>query len=169
MKYLRLPVAAAMILPLVCSNTYAAERVGAAKLAGSWTLVLVDNILPNGERVHLYGPDPQGFLTFDENGRYALQIYRANRSRFAANDKSEATPDENSAAVQGSNSHFGSYAIDDIDRTIVFYIEHASFPNWEGTEQMRSFSVIGDHLKYTMPTPTSGGSAVGEVEWKRAR
>jgi lysophospholipase L1-like esterase len=137
-------------------------------LVGTWTLVLVDNVRPDGSRVHLYGPSPSGLLMFDAAGHYGLQIVSAGRPPFAANDKSRGSADEYQAAVQGSNSHFGTYAVDRTKRTITFRIEHASFPNWEGTEQTRPFTLLGDHLKYTVPAPTTGGGAVGEVEWRRA-
>jgi lysophospholipase L1-like esterase len=137
-------------------------------LVGTWTLVLVDNVRPDGSRIHLYGPRPSGLLMFDAGGRYGLQIVSAGRPPFAANDKSRGTADEYQAAVQGSNAHFGTYAVDEAKGTITFRIEHASFPNWEGTEQSRSFSLVGDRLKYTVPAPTTGGGAVGEVEWQRA-
>jgi lysophospholipase L1-like esterase len=147
----------------------APERPAAANpLVGTWTLVLVDNLLPDGSRVHLYGPQPSGLLMFDDGGRYGLQIVSAGRPAFAANDKSRGTADEYRAAVQGSNAHFGTYAIDQAEGTITFRIEHASFPNWEGTQQKRSFRLAGDRLKYTVPAPTTGGGAVGEVEWRRA-
>ena len=136
-------------------------------VVGTWTLVLVDNVLPDGTRVHLYGDNPQGILTFDAEGRYALQIYRAGRAKFASGDKSKGSPEENSAAVLGSNAHFGRYVAH--DDTIIFLIEHASFPNWEGTEQKRAFTISGDELTYTVPTPTSGGTAIGEVKWKRQK
>lgn len=137
-------------------------------LVGTWTLVSVDNVLPDSSRVHLYGPNPSGLLMFDAGGRYSLQIVSAGRPPFAANDKGRGTPAEYQAAVQGSNAHFGTYSINQVERTITFSIEHASFPNWEGTQQKRSFRVAGDRLTYTVPVPTTGPGAIGEVEWRRA-
>jgi hypothetical protein len=145
------------------------SKTRATQLVGTWSLVLVDNVLADGGRIHLYGPDPQGILTFDAEGRYSLQIYRLGRPKLASNDKAKGTPEENSAAVQGANSHFGRYSINETDRTVTFFIDHASFANWEGTQQKRSFTLAADHLKYTVPVPTSGGAATGEVEWERAR
>jgi len=75
---------------------------------------------------------------FDGQGRYSLQIVREDRVRFAANDKSKGTPQEYADAVRGSNAHFGRYTVNAADKTITFHIEHASYPNWEGTEQTRS-------------------------------
>jgi hypothetical protein len=144
------------------------RQAPANPLVGTWHLVLVDNILPDRSRVHLYGPHPSGLLMFDAGGRYSLQIVSEGRPAFAAKDKSKGTADEYRAAVQGSNAHFGSYAIDPAGRTITFHIEHASFPNWEGTEQARPFTLTGDRLTYMVPAPTTGGGAVGEVEWRRA-
>ena len=140
----------------------------AKALAGSsWTLVRVDNILPDGTRIELYGPKPQGLLVFDGNGNYSLQIFSANRPKFAGNDKSKGTPEEYKAAALGSNAHIGKYVFDESGHNLTFNIEHASFPNWDGVVQKRSYSITGDILRYTVPTPTSGAGAIGEVAWQR--
>jgi hypothetical protein len=138
-----------------------------AAIAGTFSLVAVDNILADGSRVHLYGDAPQGILVLDTKGNYALQIFSQGRPRFAAGDKSKGTDEENRDAVKGSNAHFGTYSIDRSAGTITFYINHASFPNWEGTQQKRPFTLIGDVLKYTVPAPTTGGAVTGEVAWNR--
>jgi hypothetical protein len=137
-------------------------------LVGTWTLVRVDNVMPDGTRVQLYGPEPQGLLMFDAQGRYSLQILRQGRARFAAADKAKGTAEEYAQAVQGSNAHFGRYAIDQGTHLLTFHIDHASFPNWEGTQQARRFELDGDTLVYRVPTPTTGDRAVGEVQWRRA-
>ena len=139
------------------------------QLVGTWMLVLVDNVLPDGSRVQPYGANPQGILMFDSNGNYSLQILRAGRAKFASNDKTQGTSEENKALVLGSNSHFGKYSINEVDHTITFHIEHAFFPNWEDTEQKRSFTLAGDEFKYIVPTTTNGAGVTGEVAWKRYR
>jgi hypothetical protein len=136
-------------------------------IAGIYSLIAVDNILADGSRVHLYGDNPQGLLVLDKNGRYALQIFSQGRVKFVANDKSKGTDEENREAVKGSNAHFGTYSVDNTTGIIIFYIDHASFPNWEGTQQKRPFTLVGNVFKYTVPAPTTGAAATGEVEWKR--
>ena len=146
-----------------------ADTGSPVSLVGSWTLVLVDNVQPDGTRVHLYGERPEGLLVLDADGRYSLQIFSADRARFAAGDKAKGTPEEYRAAAQGSNAHFGRYRVD--GSSLIFQIDHASYPNWEGTEQKRPFTLTGDELRYTVPTPTTGtavAGATGEVVWKRA-
>jgi len=138
------------------------------RLVGTWKLKLVDNVLPDGSRIHLYGPDPQGVLVFDAGGRYSLQIMSAERPKFAANDKGKGTAEEYRAAVQGSNCHFGRYAVNENDHTIAFYVEHATFSNWEGTTQILPFQIKGDEYENIVPHPTTGGPGVtGDVVWKR--
>ncbi|MCE9666673.1 lipocalin-like domain-containing protein [Myxococcus stipitatus] len=155
---------------LIPREADAREKSLAAQLVGTWTLVLVDNVLPDGKRVQLYGAEPQGLLMFDGQGRYSLHILRASRPRFASSDKSQGTPEENQATVRGTNSHFGRYSVNEKERTLTFHIDHASFPNWEGTQQRRSFTLTGDALQYTVPAPTTGGTGtVGEVKWRRAK
>ncbi|MEW6346573.1 MAG: lipocalin-like domain-containing protein [Pseudomonadota bacterium] len=148
-------------------SAFAQNADSVPALAGSWTLVRVDNLLPDGTRIHLYGDNPQGMLVFDAHGRYALQMMRGDNRKFASNDRSEATPAEYKAAVTGSNAHFGRYTVNENAHTITFHIDHASFPNWEGTEQIRKIQIDGDTLTYIVPTPTSGAGATGEVQWRR--
>src|SRR5579863_9720127 len=161
------------LMSLLCVALLLTSRAGTqqptAGLVGTWSLVLVDNVLPDGSRVHLYGDDPQGILTFDGDGHYALQILRSGRPKFTAGDKSKGTAEENQAAVLGTNTHFGTYIVNGKEHTITFSIEHAFFPNWEGTKQTRSFTLSGDRFKYIVPTPTTGANVIGEVEWRRAK
>ncbi|NRD48270.1 lipocalin-like domain-containing protein [Corallococcus exiguus] len=155
---------------LISREADAREKSLADQLVGTWTLVLVDNVLPDGRRVQLYGAEPQGLLLFDGQGRYSLHIFRAGRARFASSDKNQGTPEENQSTVRGTNSHFGRYSVNEKERTLTFHIDHASFPNWEGTEQRRTFTLTGDELKYIVPAPTTGGTGtVGEVKWIRAK
>jgi hypothetical protein len=158
-----------LALGLLAGALYAQEPQNAAeRLVGTWTLVAVDNVQADGTKIQPYGPHPDGLLMLDARGRYAVHIFRPGRAKFAANDKSKGTPEENRATVQGTNSHFGRYTVSEAEHVITFQIEHASFPNWEGTEQRRSFVLAGDELKYTVRTTTTGGAEIGEVTWRRA-
>ena len=154
------------ILAFVLSTRIAPAEDAPPAIAGTWTLAVVDNVLPDGTRVHLYGDRPEGLLVLGADGRYSLQIFSADRAKFVAGDKSKGTPEEYRAAVQGSNAHYGRFRVE--GGVLVFQIEHASYPNWEGVEQRRPFTLEGDTLRYTVPAPTTGAGASGEVVWKRA-
>jgi hypothetical protein len=136
------------------------------QIVGTWSYVSVDTVRTDGSREPMYGPDPKGLVIFDSSGRYALVNARSDIPKFASNNRTQGTPEENKAVVQGSIAHFGRYTVNDGDRTITFYIEGSTFPNWSGIEQKRLFTLTGDELKWT--TPASGGGS-GEVVLKRVK
>jgi hypothetical protein len=45
------------------------------------------------------------------------------------------------------------------DKTITFSIATSTFPNWDGADQKRPFTLAGDQLKYTVPAASGGGTA----------
>jgi hypothetical protein len=171
---LRRNVLALAMSPLVVTvvpfaGEAAAQQTAQQQLVGTWSLVLVDNVLPDGSSVHLYGPNPHGIAMFDADGHYSLQIMSDSRPKFAAGDKSRGTAEEYKAAVQGSNCHFGRYTVNDADHTVTLHVENATFSNWEGTDLQWPLALAGSELRLTIPHPTSGGSnATGEVVLRRA-
>lgn len=134
-------------------------------LAGTWTLVAADVLHPDGSRTSDYGAAPKGLLLIDRHGRYSLQLFRAERPRFAAGDKSKGSADEYKAAVTGSSTHFGHLDIDAARHLLTFRIEGASFPNWEGQRQTRTFELKGDVLSYRVPPRPDGNVPVSV--WRR--
>jgi hypothetical protein len=143
------------------------QRSLSEQIAGAWTYVSVDTVRPDGSRVPMYGPNPQGLVIFDGNGYYALVNARGDLPKVASNNRMEGTPEEYKAIVQGSIAHFGRYTINDADKTITFQIQTSTFPNWNGTVQTRPFTLMGDELRWTTPAASGGGS--GEVVLRRAK
>ncbi|MDW3346067.1 lipocalin-like domain-containing protein, partial [Escherichia coli] len=78
-------------------------------------------------------------LFIDADGRYSLQIFDSERRPFATGDKLKATEAEYRAAVLGVSSHFGKVDVDTAKGTLAFHISKSSFPNWEGTDQVRLY------------------------------
>jgi hypothetical protein len=162
------PLRLLIVAVFVFSNSAGAQSAPSSALIGTWTLERVDNINPDGSRVHLYGESPQGVLTFDAAGHYALQIMRADRPRFAANDRLKGSDAEVRALAEGINTHWGRYSIDSSGTMLVFAIDHASFPNWEGQLRPTRFLLATNRLTYSVASPTTGGPGVtGEVVWRR--
>ena len=138
----------------------------AKDLVGTWTLV--SNVTEQGgNKTDTYGPNPKGILTVDANGRYVLAIVRAGLPKVASNNRTTATPEENKAIVQGSLTHFGTLSVNAADKTMTFKIETATFPNFDGTEQKRPFTVTGDELTFTVAAASGGGTVT--AVWKRAK
>jgi len=147
--------------------TQAAGATPDFPLAGTWTLVAADRILPDGTRVRDYGDAPAGLMMIDKQGRYSVQIYRAGRPSFAGGDKKNGTPVEFEAAVLGSSTHYGAIALDSEAHTLTFNIASAAFSNWEGTQQKRSYELNGDELSYRVPARPDGQIPLSV--WRRLR
>ena len=125
-------------------------------LAGSWTLVAADVQHPDGSRTSDYGAKPKGLLLIDGQGHYSLQIFKAERVAFHAGDKAKGTPDEYKSAVMGSSTHYGTLRIEPGRGVLVFHIEGASFPNWEGQEQRRQYELKDGVLSYRVKARPNG-------------
>lgn len=149
------------------SNDVLSQQTLDEQLAGAWTYVAVDTVRTDGSRTPMYGPDPHGLVIFDGHGHYALVNSRADLPKYGSNDRMKGTGDEYKATVQGSIAHFGTYRINEADKTITFHIDTSTYPNWNGVEQRRPFVLSGDNLKWTTPAASGGGS--GEVVLKRAK
>ncbi|WP_341770873.1 lipocalin-like domain-containing protein [Burkholderia ambifaria] len=132
-----------------------------------WTCVSVDTVRPDGSRTPMYGPHPHGLVIFDGHGHYALVNSRSDLPKYVSNDRMKGSAEEYRAVVQGSIAHFGTYVVNEADKTITFHIDASTFPNWNGVEQRRPFVLSGDELRWTTPAASGGGS--GEVVLRRAK
>src|SRR5437879_10785178 len=119
----------------------------------TWTLVSAVTE-QGGNKTDTFGPNPKGILMVDAKGRYVIAFARADLPKVASNNRTTATPEENKAIIGGSLTHFGTLSINAADKTFTFKIETATFPNWNGTEQKRHFTVTGDQLNYTRSAPS---------------
>lgn len=157
-----------ILLGMTISYTDVAAQTEMLKeqVVGTWAYVSVDTVQSDGSRQPMYGTNPQGLAVFDASGHYILMTSRADIARFASANRMEGTPEENKAVVQGMIAHFGTYTVNEADKTITFHVATSSFPNWNGAEQKRPFTISGDQLKWKTPA-SSGGTA--EVVLRRVR
>jgi lipocalin-like protein len=116
------------------------------QLVGAWTLVSSTSKQPD----------------------YSSPTLRADRPKFASNNRLKGTADENKAAVIGGIASFGTYTVDEAKKTYTLKTQGSTYPNLEGTESVRPFSIEADTLNVTNPAPTSGGPA-SQLVYKRAK
>ena len=139
------------------------------QLVGTWTLVSWDQRNADGTTFQQFGASPKGIAFFDAGGHYIITVMRSDRLKYAIDNfgqLAQATAEENKATAQGTITYFGTYSVNDADRTIDIRVEASSFPNWNGTDQKRFFEVTEAQLKLTV-RPPHGGNV--DVLWKRAK
>jgi hypothetical protein len=134
------------------------------QLIGSWALV--SNTDKNSDGVPKWGTDPKGSLIFEANGRYSFMIVRSDLPRFAAKAADKGTPEENTSVVRGSFANFGTFTIDEQNKTFTTKIEGSIYPNIVGASLTRRVTAIGpNEFRYTNATTATGASA--DVLWRR--
>jgi Lipocalin-like domain len=109
----------------------------------------------NGQTHDYFGPHPLGQIIFTPNGRFAVILLRSDLPKFASNNRSTGTLDENSAVVRGSVALFGTYTYS--GNTLHILIDGSSFPNWRGKDQARMVKVTGDELTWQNAAASGGG------------
>jgi len=140
-------------------------------IVGTWVLAGADKLLADGSRVSDFGDSPHGLIIFTADGRYSVQIYRADRVAFSSGDKLKGTAEEYKAASLGMSAHFGRYTVDPGRHTISFHIDRAAFPNWDDTTQVRTYELKGDELSWRVPARPDGSvpiTIVRRVKWHSA-
>jgi len=169
------PPAPRRMLSFLCLAATVASSVGSARsedlstLAGTWSLVSAYEIQPDGTRTTNYGEHPTGLLMVDGSGRYSIQIFKLGRPMFASGDKTVGRPDEYRAALVGISTHIGKVTIDRSRHQLVFDVEAASFPNWEGNRQVRDFTYQDGVLTYAVPPTASGNGSTAYSVWRRVQ
>ena len=137
----------------------------ADRIAGTWSLVSLE--VEQGEnRIAVFGTDPRGIQIMTPNGRFAVITTRSELPLYASNNRMQGTDEEYRVIGQGANASYGRYTIDEAAGTITFHVEVSTFPNWEGQNQVRSFTLEGDEWRYLNPSPTIGDGKV-HVVWRR--
>ena len=154
-----------LLLPLLASRT-AITQPATGQFAGTWSLVSIRYVRPDGTAIEPFGPNAKGMLVFDGT-RFATQVMAANLPKFTSNNRMAGTPQEYEAISHGVVAYFGTYSVNEVARIVTLHIERSSFPNWEGTDQQRTFEFVGDELRYTAASSTANPAEAAQLVWKR--
>ena len=127
------------------------------QLIGAWSVVSCD---PKFRAfTSACGTNPNGILMYDASGRYAIIIAARGRPNPTAGRNSPA--EELKPLVTGLIAQFGTWSVNETDKTITVHIDGALFPNVEGTDGKATVSLSGDELKLV------GG--LGPSVWRRIK
>jgi hypothetical protein len=158
-----MPAAAALMG--MAASAHAEELTS---LEGVWVMDSAYEIHADGSRTTNYGEHPKGLFNVDRGGRYNMQIFKAGRPAFASGDKARGTPEEYKAALVGISTHIGKVTIDRVRHQLIFDVDAASFPNWEGKQQVRDYTFKDGLLSYAVPASASGSGTTAYSVWRRA-
>src|SRR5215475_11303699 len=98
----------------------------------------------------------KGAAMFYANGRFTFMIMRSDLPRFASNNRAQATAEEGKAVAQGMIAFYGTYTVNEGDKTLTTLIEGSSYPNLIDGEQKRIITLLTrDELRYTNPATST--------------
>jgi hypothetical protein len=138
------------------------------QITGTWMLVEAIDVHPDGRRENRWGPDGKGIFIYDGKGNFTQFITRADLPKIAGGTLDKATAEEAKAIVSGLVASFGTYTVNEAEKTITTRVVGGVFPNLIGRDQKRTIiSLSADELKYKNPATSTGTSA--ESTWKRAK
>lgn len=163
-KLLLIAMACLVLLPL--ASRAATTQPAKDQFVGTWLLVSISYVRPDGTAIQPFGPNAKGMLVFDGT-RFATQVTAGNLPKFTSNNRMVGTPQEYEAISHGVVAYFGTYTVSETDRIVTLHIERSSFPNWEGTDQQRRFEFVGDELRYTAASSTANPAESALLVWKR--
>jgi len=127
-----------------CASTAPAGlRDEASPLLGTWRLVSFEmEIQGAADRAYPMGKTPAGYLSFLNNGRMAVVITGEGR-------KAATSAEERAALYSSLVAYAGHFHVAG-DKWITV-VDASANPAWVGTEQPRSFKVLGDTMRELTP------------------
>lgn len=138
------------------------------QLLGGWHLDRWDYTVDGEFRGYPMGEDAIGQIVYTDNGRVAAILSFADRERFDADQFHKATTEEQAAAGVTYVSYGGSFEV--VDDRVLHHVEYSLFPNWVGTDLVRTISWDEGRLVLTsLPEQSSTGkTVVNRLFWRRA-
>src|SRR5438477_10532021 len=88
------------------------------QLVGTWTLLSWAQKKGDGTKVERYGTGPKGIAFFDAGGRHVITVMRSDRAKYASNDLSQGTPEENKETADCLITYLDKCSIRVADRII---------------------------------------------------
>jgi Lipocalin-like domain len=169
---MKLKTVAAALLALALSAGAAAARPATNlkdQIVGTWNFVVAEVTAPDGKKSFPFGETPKGILIFTADGRFAQIHVASDLPKIASNNRMTGTPEEYTDIMRRSLSVFGTWTVDEANKTVTYNIVSASFPNWEGEAQTRNIDKLTAEEFVNTNTSVAGGRGSASNFYKRVK
>jgi hypothetical protein len=168
MKHL-LNLAVVTMIGIACSASSGLAQQKSLKdqLVGTWTLVSAEAMEPSGNKLPLVrGGNLKGLQIFTDSGKVSFQII-GDHAMVASKDLLKMTPDELKATAESVLSYFGSYTVNEAEKSYTIQIDASTFANQTTAPAKRLVEINGDEMKVINSGRLAGGQTI--IVWKRAK
>ena len=164
-------IAAALLALALSAGGGTAQPATSLKdgIVGSWNFVVAEVTGPNGKTSFPFGETPKGILIFTPDGRFAQIHVAGDVPKIASNNRLTGTPEEYAEIMRRSLSVFGTYTVDEANKTVTYNIVSASFPNWQGETQTRAIDKLTSDEFVNTNRGLAGGRGSASNFYRRAK
>jgi hypothetical protein len=164
-------IAAALLALALSAGAATAQPVRSLRdqIVGTWNFVVAEVTAPDGKKSFPFGETPKGILIFTADGRFAQIHVAGDVPRIASNNRLTATPEEYAEIMRRSLSVFGTYTVDEANKTVTYNIVSASFPNWQGEAQTRTIDKLTADEFVNTNAGVAGGRGSASNFYRRAK
>jgi hypothetical protein len=155
---LRFSLVTTAVLTLMAGTAVGQQRSLKDQLVGTWMVVSIYNLLPDGKRLEANGPSPKGMMVFDAGGRFSQLIIDSTVPKYASNNRQRGTAQDFERVARGDIAYYGTYMINN-DQTITLHVDYSTYPNMDNTDGKRDVKLNGDELQLVNRSAPSGGAA----------
>jgi hypothetical protein len=145
--------------PAEQSSSAAAQTDAKRRFAGTWKLLSIERLGPDGAVLPpaappAFGsPNPVGFIVYDAAGYMGVTIMQSGRQKFRG---AEPTPEEAKAALLSFTSYFGTFSVNEAEGIVTHHVQGSLNPNNTGTDLKRAFELTGNRVVLKPPRGTNG-------------
>src|SRR5262249_7956875 len=156
---------AALALALLPGSAFSQQKSLREQIVGTWTFVSALDVKPDGTKSDRWGPNPKGIFIFDTNGRFAQFITRSDIPKFAAKSVDQGTAQENKAVLAGLVPSFGTYTVNEADKTVITRVEENIFSNpWRSRAKAADRTAPSRRAKIQQPFYVDGNDRRSHME-----
>lgn len=149
------------------SVSWAQQKPLKGQLVGAWTLVSQE-VTPKGgtKGPGFAGSNPKGVLIIDARGRYAFVAGSPDRPKLKTTVRKDISAAEFGEAARAFGANFGTWSVNEADKTLIRKYELALIPNNDTNEVKATVSLSKDELKLVQ---VSSAGATTESVYRRAK
>jgi len=131
------------------------------KVIGTWKLISVETVLPNGEATFVWmGKNPLGLIIYDQTGYMSVQFMRDPRPTISSGDRTHrnASPEEIKSAYLGYYAYFGTFEVNEAEGVIIHHVKGSLWPQEVGIDYKRFFKLSGNRIVLSTPPRVREGT-----------
>lgn len=134
------------------------------QFVGTWKLVSLEQRNAKGEVIAPTSASPgdrTGYLIYDPAGYMAVSLMPIGRKKYAG---AQATADEAKAALTGYAAYYGTFTINEAERSVTHHLQGSLNPGM-AADQKRFFELGGNRLTLKPPAAANGNQS--RLTWER--